>query len=461
MFTGGSQFGLIGVVAGGGAPLAGAATAIMLGARNALYGLRLPSCSTSAGGAGSRPRNWSSTSRRRCRSAGTPSGRPGWVSTPPASACSCCGTSARCRGARRVLAVRPAAARPGRRRAGRVPGAAGAAAARPGGLGRRAGRRPGGAGRGAVRAGGVPGADRRAGRGGRGLPRPRFGRRRTRGSTRRRRPARARHDPLDRHPGRLPGLLPAQAGRPVGAARRCWSDPKVQRIAALLPVVLLSALVAVQTFSHRVGPGAGRPGRRAGGGRHRRLAALAVPGGGRRWRRSPPRWSGCGCRAADRVPRGVRCPSRSRPLVPRQSEPAGPASAGAQEAVQHPGAELQRVDRHPLVDAVEHRRRSPGRRQLQRREAEAARCRAGAKDLSSVPPESMYGTARAVGSSASSAACMASTSAPVERDLQRRCARSTRCSHAAPEDPGELVAERAPRSRAGPGSRRSPSAWPG
>jgi predicted branched-subunit amino acid permease len=41
MFTGGSQFGLIGVVAGGGAPLAGAATAIMLGARNSLYGLRL------------------------------------------------------------------------------------------------------------------------------------------------------------------------------------------------------------------------------------------------------------------------------------------------------------------------------------------------------------------------------------------------------------------------------------
>ena len=41
MFTGGSQFGLIGVVAGGGAPLAGAATAIMLGARNALYSLSL------------------------------------------------------------------------------------------------------------------------------------------------------------------------------------------------------------------------------------------------------------------------------------------------------------------------------------------------------------------------------------------------------------------------------------
>src|ERR1700710_3001215 len=41
MFSGGSQFGLVGVVAGGGSPWAGAATAIMLGARNALYGLRL------------------------------------------------------------------------------------------------------------------------------------------------------------------------------------------------------------------------------------------------------------------------------------------------------------------------------------------------------------------------------------------------------------------------------------
>jgi len=41
MFTGASQFGFIAVIAGGGAPLAGAATAIMLGARNALYGLRL------------------------------------------------------------------------------------------------------------------------------------------------------------------------------------------------------------------------------------------------------------------------------------------------------------------------------------------------------------------------------------------------------------------------------------
>jgi predicted branched-subunit amino acid permease len=41
MFTGASQFGLVGVIAGGGSPLAGAATAIMLGVRNALYGLRM------------------------------------------------------------------------------------------------------------------------------------------------------------------------------------------------------------------------------------------------------------------------------------------------------------------------------------------------------------------------------------------------------------------------------------
>ena len=59
MFTGGSQFGLVGVVAGGGAPLAGAATAIMLGARNALYGLRL--VGVAAGprlAAVAAPRNW-------------------------------------------------------------------------------------------------------------------------------------------------------------------------------------------------------------------------------------------------------------------------------------------------------------------------------------------------------------------------------------------------------------------
>jgi predicted branched-subunit amino acid permease len=41
MFTGASQFALVGVVAGGGTPLSGALTALLLGTRNTLYGLRM------------------------------------------------------------------------------------------------------------------------------------------------------------------------------------------------------------------------------------------------------------------------------------------------------------------------------------------------------------------------------------------------------------------------------------
>lgn len=41
MFTGASQFAFVGVVASGGAPLSGTATAVLLGVRNGLYGLRL------------------------------------------------------------------------------------------------------------------------------------------------------------------------------------------------------------------------------------------------------------------------------------------------------------------------------------------------------------------------------------------------------------------------------------
>jgi predicted branched-subunit amino acid permease len=41
MFTGASQFAFVGVMASGGAPLSGAATALMLGTRNTLYGLKL------------------------------------------------------------------------------------------------------------------------------------------------------------------------------------------------------------------------------------------------------------------------------------------------------------------------------------------------------------------------------------------------------------------------------------
>ena len=43
MFTGASQFALVGVVGAGGSALAGAMTALLLGSRNALYGLRLSS----------------------------------------------------------------------------------------------------------------------------------------------------------------------------------------------------------------------------------------------------------------------------------------------------------------------------------------------------------------------------------------------------------------------------------
>lgn len=41
LFTGASQFAFVGVLAAGGSPLSGAATALLLGVRNSLYGLRL------------------------------------------------------------------------------------------------------------------------------------------------------------------------------------------------------------------------------------------------------------------------------------------------------------------------------------------------------------------------------------------------------------------------------------
>jgi predicted branched-subunit amino acid permease len=50
MFTGASQFALIGVANSGGNPLTGAATALLLGARNVFYGLRLSSLLRVRGG---------------------------------------------------------------------------------------------------------------------------------------------------------------------------------------------------------------------------------------------------------------------------------------------------------------------------------------------------------------------------------------------------------------------------
>ena len=43
VFSGASQFAVVGVVAAGGAPMSGAATGLMLGSRNTLYGLKLAS----------------------------------------------------------------------------------------------------------------------------------------------------------------------------------------------------------------------------------------------------------------------------------------------------------------------------------------------------------------------------------------------------------------------------------
>lgn len=43
VFTGGSQFALVGVLGGGGGALSGASSAVLLGSRNALYGVRLAS----------------------------------------------------------------------------------------------------------------------------------------------------------------------------------------------------------------------------------------------------------------------------------------------------------------------------------------------------------------------------------------------------------------------------------
>ena len=59
----------------------------------------------------------------------------------------------------------------------------------------------------------------------------------------------ARHDPLDRHPGRRRRAATCSSWPGCRCRRRCWNGPGCSGSPALLPVVLLSALVAVQTFS--------------------------------------------------------------------------------------------------------------------------------------------------------------------------------------------------------------------
>ena len=65
-FTGGSQFALVGVLGAGGAAASGVATALMLGFRNLLYGLRLaPTLQVHGVRAAARRRSSSSTRRPR------------------------------------------------------------------------------------------------------------------------------------------------------------------------------------------------------------------------------------------------------------------------------------------------------------------------------------------------------------------------------------------------------------
>ena len=57
MFTGGSQFAMVGVIGGGGAAMTGAATAIMLGVRNAFYAVRMSASSMCTVGGVRSPRS--------------------------------------------------------------------------------------------------------------------------------------------------------------------------------------------------------------------------------------------------------------------------------------------------------------------------------------------------------------------------------------------------------------------
>ena len=81
MFTGASQFALIGVVASGGSPFSGAAAALLLGTRNTLYGLRLAPL---LGWTGRAPRGRRAPGHRRVHGhvgdPGDPGRRPGRAS---------------------------------------------------------------------------------------------------------------------------------------------------------------------------------------------------------------------------------------------------------------------------------------------------------------------------------------------------------------------------------------------
>ena len=119
----------------------------------------------------------------------------------------------------------------------------------------------------------------------------------------RRRPRRARRGRTDRagahdlggRAGRVARLLPREADRVPAAEVGARERASVRRVAGLLPVAMLAALVAVQTFADRADPGDRCPPRRTRCRRDRPGPARAVPGRGPRRRghgRRPPRRRG-------------------------------------------------------------------------------------------------------------------------------------------------------------------------
>ena len=97
MFTGASQFALVGVLGAGGGVLAAVGSAVLLGTRNTIYGVRLvPLLAPRVGCAGSGRRTWSSTSRPRSPWPRRTRPTPGWPSPSAAARSSWAGTPPRC-----------------------------------------------------------------------------------------------------------------------------------------------------------------------------------------------------------------------------------------------------------------------------------------------------------------------------------------------------------------------------
>ena len=108
MFTGASQFALVGVLGAGGSALAAAGSALLLGTRNTVYGVRLVPLLRPRGRAA--PAGHRAVGHRRDDGDGggraRAAGWPASPSSPPARASTCCGTP------------RPSSARSARRRWG-------------------------------------------------------------------------------------------------------------------------------------------------------------------------------------------------------------------------------------------------------------------------------------------------------------------------------------------------------